>query len=34
MSDSGYWMTDDQFARLAPLLPTDTRGVARSMTGG
>jgi transposase len=29
MSDSAYWMTEDQFARLAPLLPTDTRGVAR-----
>jgi transposase len=25
----GFWLTDEQFARLAPLLPTDTRGVAR-----
>jgi transposase len=25
----GYWMSEDQFARLAPLLPNDTRGVER-----
>ena len=24
-----FWLSDEQFARLAPLLPTDTRGVAR-----
>jgi transposase len=24
-----FWLSDDQFARLAPLLPTDTRGVPR-----
>ena len=29
MAPMGFWLTDEQFARLAPLLPTDTRGVAR-----
>ena len=24
-----FWLSDEQFRRLAPLLPTDTRGVAR-----
>jgi transposase len=24
-----FWLTDDQFARLEPLLPTDTRGKPR-----
>jgi transposase len=24
-----FWLTDEQFARLAPLLPRDTRGVPR-----
>ncbi len=24
-----FWLNDDQFARLEPHLPTDTRGVAR-----
>ena len=24
-----YWLSEDQFARLAPLLPDDTRGVER-----
>ena len=24
-----FWLNDDQFSRLEPLLPTDTRGVAR-----
>jgi len=24
-----FWLSDQQFARLAPLLPTDTRGVPR-----
>ena len=24
-----FWLTDEQFARLQPLLPTDTRGVKR-----
>ena len=28
MSDY-FWLNDEQFRRLAPLLPTDTRGVAR-----
>ncbi len=28
MSD-GFWLTDQQFARLQPLLPTDTRGKPR-----
>ena len=28
MSDL-FWLTDEQFARLAPLLPRDTRGVPR-----
>ncbi len=28
MSD-GFWLNDEQFGRLAPLLPTDTRGVPR-----
>lgn len=26
---SGFWLTDEQFKRLEPFLPTDTRGVAR-----
>ena len=25
----GFWLTDKQFQRLEPFLPTDTRGVAR-----
>jgi transposase len=29
MSDDAFWLSEEQFARLAPLLPTDTRGVAR-----
>lgn len=29
MSDHLFWLSDSQFARLQPLLPTDTRGVAR-----
>ncbi len=29
MAPMGFWLTDERFARLAPLLPTDTRGVAR-----
>lgn len=28
MSDL-FWLSDEQFTRLAPLLPTDTRGVPR-----
>lgn len=28
MSDC-FWLSEDQFGRLAPLLPTDTRGVPR-----
>ena len=26
---SEFWLSEEQFGRLAPLLPTDTRGVAR-----
>lgn len=26
---SVFWLSEEQFARLAPLLPNDTRGVAR-----
>ena len=29
MGDGAFWLTDEQFSRLAPLLPTDTRGVPR-----
>ncbi len=29
MNDHLFWLTDDQFARLEPHLPTDTRGKAR-----
>jgi transposase len=29
MSDSAFWLTEEQFARLAPLLPKNTRGVPR-----
>lgn len=29
MSADCFWLTEDQFARLAPLLPNDTRGVPR-----
>ena len=29
MSRDCFWLTDDQFSRLAPLLPTDTRGKPR-----
>lgn len=29
MTNIGFWLTEEQFARLAPLLPKDTRGVAR-----
>lgn len=29
MARGEFWLTEAQFARLAPLLPTDTRGVAR-----
>jgi transposase len=25
----GFWLTEEQFARIAPHLPTDTRGKAR-----
>lgn len=27
--DDTFWLSDQQFRRLQPLLPTDTRGVAR-----
>lgn len=26
---TGFWLTEQQFKRLEPFLPTDTRGVAR-----
>jgi len=29
MTRSYFWLSADQFARLAPHLPTDTRGVPR-----
>jgi len=29
MVDDTYWLSAEQFARLEPLLPRDTRGVAR-----
>jgi transposase len=29
MSDGPFWLSEAQFARLAPHLPTDTRGVPR-----
>ena len=29
MTDHLFWLTDEQFARLEPHLPTDTRGKAR-----
>jgi transposase len=29
MNRDYFWLSEEQFARLAPLLPTDTRGVPR-----
>ncbi|TPW27726.1 IS5 family transposase [Pararhizobium mangrovi] len=29
MMEDAFWLTEEQFAELAPLLPNDTRGVAR-----
>lgn len=29
MTSSLYWLSEEQFVRLAPLLPNDTRGVPR-----
>lgn len=29
MTDNNFWLTGEQFERLRPLLPTDTRGVPR-----
>lgn len=29
MPSSEFWLSDEQFARLAPLLPDDTRGIPR-----
>ena len=29
MSDGLFWLSDEQFSRLEPLLPTDTRGKPR-----
>lgn len=29
MSDSLFWLSDEQFSKLQSLLPTDTRGKAR-----
>jgi transposase len=29
MNRDYFWLTEDQFARLEPLLPTDTRGKPR-----
>ena len=32
--DDVFWLSDAQFARLAPLLPTDTRGLPELTTDG
>ena len=29
MSDGLFWLSDEQFSKLKPLLPSDTRGKAR-----
>jgi transposase len=29
MNGSNFWLTSDQFGRLVPLLPNDTRGKQR-----
>jgi hypothetical protein len=29
MSDGFFWLSDEQFSKLQPLLPTGTRGKAR-----
>ncbi len=29
MSDTPFWLSDEQFSRLEPYLPQDTRGKAR-----
>ncbi len=29
MSDAPFWLSDEQFSRLEPHLPQDTRGKAR-----
>jgi transposase len=29
MAEHASWLSEEQFARLVPMLPTDTRGVAR-----
>ena len=29
MNRDQFWLTEDQFSRLEPLLPTDTRGKPR-----
>ena len=29
MGSTEFWLSEEQYARLAPLLPNDTRGVAR-----
>ena len=29
MNDRYFWLTAEQFSRLEPLLPTDTRGMPR-----
>ncbi len=29
MSNSYFWLTAEQFSRLEPLLPSDTRGIPR-----
>ena len=30
MSEDPFWLAEAQFARLRPVLPTDTRGVPRA----
>ena len=34
MNRDCFWLTEDQFSRLAPLLPSDTEASLGSMTGG
>ncbi len=34
MSNTYFWISDEQFERLRPLLPTETRGWRGSMTVG
>ena len=33
MNRDGFWLTDEQFAKIEPHLPTDTRGKPRVISG-